>query len=103
MAPRLLPGAPGVAEGCPSGQGGGLSRICPDPTTHRAAILTPIIVDMLAQRGHGLLLWETAGPRGTLKSRISFICKIPTILIREPETHKTWVLKHPKSESFPKG
>lgn len=44
-----------------------------------------------------------AGPRGTLKSRRSFICRVPTGVIWDPETHKTWVLNHPKSEPFPKG
>lgn len=49
--PWVITWSSGGGRGCPSGRGGGLSGICPDPTTHRTAIPMPGIVDTLRVRG----------------------------------------------------
>lgn len=102
MAPGLLPGALGVAEAAPlDGVGACLEFALILPPTGAARM--PSRVDIVTRwGGGGLLLRETAGPRGTSTFR-SFMCKVARMLIREPKTDKTWVLEHPKLEPFPKG
>lgn len=101
MAPGLLPAALGVAEAAPlDGVGACLEFALILPPTGAARM--PSMVDTVTGWGGGLLLWETAGPRGTSTCR-SFMCKVAIMLIWEPKTGKMWVLEHPKLEPFPKG